>query len=184
MTVLSAGQPGHAVRQDLVAPPTPNPNGNGTGPVDQLDPGLRAPAPTPLVDEGEYDAYAQSAAIVNMKFGSALTSVRLVVTFEIRGGRYDGMVLRFFAPLPPRRGGRFVRAPAPSSKFYRSWIIANLGHRPTRGDRLSLEVFRLKLFRIRVRTVCAQAPGQGGRERPLPRCLWYSVVDEIVERIA
>jgi len=132
----------------------------------------------PLIPPGEYDAYAKAADIVIMRFGRQ-SAERLVIVFEIRGGPRDGAHLRFIVPLPPRKRGVFGKSPAPSSKFFRAWVVANCGRRPDRSDRMSLEVFRHKLFRIRVRTV----QNDRNQER-LPECNQYSVVDALLERIA
>ena len=131
--------------------------------------------PDPLLPPGDYDAIC-NAADVRPTFQGRWS---LFLTFQIYGSPYDGARVHFIAPLPPRQRGRFARAHPHSSKFYRAWIIASGGQRPSRRDRMSLEPFKHKMFRIRVRTVV-----KDHQQRPLLLSLQYSVVDELLERLA
>jgi len=62
-----------------------------------------------------------------------------------------------------------------SSKFYRSWVLAN-GKRPIRGDRLSISVFKGKVFQVRMRRV-----EKDYRQNPLPPENQYSVIDSLIK---
>src|SRR5262245_33478840 len=128
----------------------------------------------PLIPPGDYDAYASSYESVSMRVGNQVVH-RLVLLFEIRGGPHHGARLRFFLPLPPRNRSGFLKSLAPSSKLYRSWVVANNGRHPARRDRLSLDVFRHKLFRIRVRTTISDRTQQ-----TLAACNQYSVVEALL----
>jgi hypothetical protein len=138
----------------------------------------RAGDPPPLLPPGEYDAYAEYAHFETFKFGRQKAE-RLVVRLEVRGGPYDGTKLNFYCPAPERKNGAFRRPVGARTKFYRSWVVANAGRQPERGQTMSLDVFRHKLFRIRVRTVPMDR-----NQSPLSRCNRYSIVDALVERIA
>jgi hypothetical protein len=72
-----------------------------------------------------------------------------------------------------------MKGVAPSSKLLRSWVVANNGQHPSRADRLALDVFRHKLFRVRVRTV-----DRDRNQECLPQSNRYSVIDALLERIA
>jgi len=135
-------------------------------------------APDPLIPSGDYDAYSKRFEMVSMRLGGENVE-RLVIFFEVRGGPCDGTLLRFIVPLPPRRRGAFMKGVAPSSKLLRSWVVANNGQHPSRADRLALDVFRHKLFRVRVRTV-----DRDRKQERLPECNRYSVIDALLERIA
>jgi hypothetical protein len=104
---------------------------------------------------------------------------RLVITLELRGGPHDAEELKLYLSTPPRHNGCFSRQPGSKSVYYRAWVVANRGRPPLRGQEMSFEVFRNGLFRIRVRTVKTDR-----RQRPLPPCLRYSVVDALLERLA
>src|SRR5262249_43637053 len=132
----------------------------------------------PFVPKGEYDAYANGAAIKEIPFGKQREE-RFIISLAIRGGQYDGTVLFFYATVPPiGHNGR--RRPAPdASRLYRAWIVANGGRKPRRGERPRFDLFRHKLFRIRVREV-----HKDRRQGALPHPCYYSVVDALLERIA
>lgn len=116
------------------------------------------------------------SAEIRPTFNGRLT---LFIKFEIHGGPYDGAELFFAIPLPPRdRHGR-SKAVAPSSKLYRAWVVASGGQKPTRRDRLTLEAFKHRLFRVVVRTVTHDS-----EQRELPKDQRYSVIDRLLERLA
>lgn len=128
----------------------------------------------PLVPVGNYDAKAARAKI-RASYGGG---PRLHIDFEIRGGPFDGKTLPFICTLPNRAQGRWVTGVAPSSRFFRAWCVA-AGGPPRRRDRMGIEVFKHRLFRIRVRDVDLDRA-----RRPLPAATRYSVVDMLLERIA
>jgi hypothetical protein len=131
--------------------------------------------PDPLLPPGEYDAICNAFDFRPTFQGRQ----SLFLRFEIFGGPYDKANVYFIAAMPPRKQGRFVRGIALSSKFYRAWTVASGGRRPARRDRMSLEPFQNKMFRIRLRTVVMDH-----QRRPLAPVHQYSVVDEVLERIA
>jgi len=137
-----------------------------------------APAPDAIVPDSEYDVFGKCARAETFRFdGKPVT--RLVVTYEIRGGPYDGEELKLVLPMPPRSNGRFIQQPSSGSVYYRAWVVANYGHRPLRGQVMTFDIFERGLFRIRSRTVTTDK-----RQRPLPLCNHYSVVDAILARLA
>jgi hypothetical protein len=91
---------------------------------------------------------------------------RLVLTFEILQSKYTGARLDFICELRTTK----------HSKFMRTWEIAN-GGPAKRRDRLSLNVFRNRLFRVSVRDVIKDR-----HQRTLARP--YSIIDSILEREA
>jgi hypothetical protein len=90
----------------------------------------------------------------------------------------DGAPMRLplYFKLPSRRGasGPFQAAPV-ASKFYRTWVVANRGQKPSRRDRMPLAIFRNRLFRARTRVVTTDHRGT-----LLPVALQHSVVDELL----
>ena len=96
------------------------------------------------------------------------TTRRLVLTFEIVNSMAAGTRLRFICELPTR-----ARA---HSKFRRAWEVAN-GGPARRRDRMSLAVFRNRLFRVDVQDV-----KENRRQRKLARP--YSKIENILERLA
>ncbi|PYM27938.1 MAG: hypothetical protein DMD80_13900 [Candidatus Rokuibacteriota bacterium] len=138
----------------------------------ELDVRLGYDAP-PLVPAGNYDATATHAK-VRPSYGGAL---RLHIDFTIQGGDCDGKLVSFICTLPRRLDGRW-RGVAPSSRFFRAWCVAS-GGPPRRRDRMGLDVFKHRLFRVRVRDVDRDRSGQ-----PLPAAARYSIVDMLLERLA
>ena len=91
-------------------------------------------------------------------------------------GREYGSRLFLYIKLPRRRGAKGPFGPARQrSKFYRMWTLVNGGTPPMRRDRMSLRVFRERVFQARTRVVKKDTHGH-----PLPEPLWYSVVEEFV----
>ena len=66
------------------------------------------------------------------------------------------------------------------SKYFKTWVFANKGIRPARGDRLSSKVFMNKVFKFTARTV--KPKFNTGQVKP--EFLWYSVIDELIEIVA
>jgi hypothetical protein len=149
--------------------------------------------PDPLVPDGDYSARVVTVDVRQVFKGGR----RVFITFELRDGpthpggkltelhcgEHDGKRVRFIATLPvPAKGSRRRLAGlqiAPASRYYRAWVVANGGQAPRRRDRLSLHVFRHRIFRIRTRTVV-----KDNRQKDLPLAVRYSVVDVLVERMA
>ena len=139
-----------------------------------LDVSARFDAP-PLIPPGDqYTARAARAQIRPSWGGGA----RLHIDFELHSGDYDGKVIAFICTLPKRRARRWAEGVVPSSRFYRAWVVA-AGAPPRRRDRMGLDVFKNRLFRIRVRTVTKDRAGAA-----LPIAAQYSIVDSLLEREA
>lgn len=129
--------------------------------------------PRPLLEEGVYEAACVRAEIIEFhRFGKAR---KIILHFEIVGGAHGGE--RVFFPMSALKpGGRVGRG----SKLYASYLIANGGKPPGRRDRLSLKVFKHKLFRVRLGT--AQPRFEDGKLKP--QQFHYSIVSELLERLA
>lgn len=63
----------------------------------------------------------------------------------------------------------------PSHKYWQAWTLAS-GQRPKRGDRMSIKIFKGKVFRARIRRVTKTA-----KQTARPPELQYSVVDQLLE---
>lgn len=64
----------------------------------------------------------------------------------------------------------------PSSKYYKTRLIASKGLKPRRNDRMSPNIFKNKLFTVKVRTV-----SKGFKGNILSIEDRYSVIDELIE---
>jgi len=84
-------------------------------------------------------------------------------------GEWNGQELFMACNLP--QGWKW----GPSSKFWGAWVLA-AGKRPRRRDRMSVSVFRQKLFRARIRKVITTS--KQIRRTPAQQ---YSVIDELLE---
>lgn len=127
----------------------------------------------PLIPEGIYEAACYHATFIELfKFGNAR---KLFLSFKVYGGEHAGTRL-FLAMAAPPQGGKI----GVGSKLYQHYLIANGGRPPGRRDRPSMRVFKDKLFRLRVRTVIPRF--EDGK--PKPTQFRYSVVSELIERIA
>ncbi len=128
--------------------------------------------PRVLLPAGEYQAVCVRAEVVEMfKFGR---SRKVFLHFELYGGAYAGQ--RLFMPMAiPQKGHKIGRG----SKLYANYLIAN-GQPPGRRDRLSLKVFKNRLFRVMVKSVVPLF--EDGT--PKPPWFHYSRVGELLERLA
>lgn len=104
-------------------------------------------------------------------------SGKVILRFEVVEGDLAGT--RLVKPYRvkkllsrPRKGGRFILGR--SSELLRD--LVRLTATKIRPDRLSLEVLRRQLWRVRTRTVETDY-----KQRPIPEPLRYSVIAEIVE---
>ncbi len=124
------------------------------------------------VPDGVYVArYVESETVFLFNSG------KVVLRFEIADGDLSGV--RLIKPYRvkkllgrPRRGGRFTLGR--SSELLRD--LMRLTGAKVRPDRMSLEVLRRQLWRVRTRTVDTDY-----KQRPIPDPLRYSVVAEILE---
>jgi hypothetical protein len=136
----------------------------------------------PRIVAGEYTARVVHIEIFDKFFKvgrDTKTTDRLILTFRIVAGPQAGTEVPFYAPLPKsaskRNPGRYVPA---KSKFWRAWTIAN-GAPPKRHDRMSLNVFKNRLFLVQIRDVIKDR----GQNR-LGDVVRHSVIEAIVERQA
>ncbi len=126
-----------------------------------------------FIPEGMYEAVCTGAEVVELyKFGR---SPKLFLHFQIYEGVYKGTPL-YLPMTAPTKGGKV----GIGAKLYANYVIANGGKPPGRRDRLSLKVFKHRLFRVRVRTVVPRF--EDGT--PKPERFHYSIVSELHERLA
>lgn len=118
----------------------------------------------PLIPAGEY--LAQCVGVDKaFCFGKV---EKYFLWFRIIEGEYEGTELF---------GARYYYdRPGPSSKQYQEWVIT-AGRRPTRVDRMSLNIFKGKIFKVRVGTT-VKKDEEG---KPLPSVLHYSSVTRILD---
>ena len=160
-------------------PPTVEALLSDVAPWPELDIYAKEDAP-PRLAEGTYTARVARVQVYDKFFKvarSTQTIDRLILTFRIVDGPNAGTELPFYAPLP-KAGGRKGRLIPAKSKFWRAWTIAN-GAAPRRADRMSLNVFKNRLFTILVRDV-----DKDRRQNNLGDAAKHSVVDCIVDRQA
>jgi len=128
--------------------------------------------PRPLVSDGQYEAACVGAEVVEFfKFGR---SRKALLHFEIYSGPEQGK--RLFLPMVAPRPGEKVRR---GSKLYANYLVANGGVPPGRRDRISLKIFKRRLFRVMIKTVRPRF--EDGSEKP--ELFHYSVVSELLERL-
>ncbi|MFA7666367.1 MAG: hypothetical protein WCY32_09635 [Burkholderiaceae bacterium] len=145
-----------------------------SGPVgrDQWDIQVDTSATLDRVPDGAYVArYVEHETLFLFNSG------KVVLRFEIADGDLAGT--RLIKPYRvkkllsrPKKGGRFTLGR--SSELLRDMV--RLSGMKTRPDRISLEMLRRQLWRVRTRTVTTDY-----KQRPIPEPLRYSVVAEIVE---
>jgi len=145
-----------------------------TAPVgrEQWDIEVDTSAALSRVPDGVYVArYIESETLFLFNSG------KVVLRFEIVQGDLAGT--RLVKPYRvkkllsrPRKGGRFSLGR--SSELLRD--LVRLSDMKIRPDRISLEVLRRQLWRVRTRTVTTDY-----KQRPIPEALRYSVIAEIVE---
>lgn len=125
-----------------------------------------------VLPEGEYEVVCTGAEIIELyKFGRAR---KLFLHFQVYGGEHNGT--RLFLPMTaPAKGEKMGRG----SKLYANYMIAN-GSPPARRDRVSLKVFKGRVFQVRVKTVCPAF--ESGKLKP--ESFHYSIVAELLERLA
>jgi len=135
--------------------------------------------PRPLIPErDDYQAACVDAEIVTFeKFGK---SRKVLLHLEIAEGEYKGTVLFCAMQLPARDEKGRQKPVTRGMKLYQHYCIANGNQAPKRRDRVSLNVFKHRLFRVSVRT--AKPRFNTGHAKP--DRFAYSVVDELLERLA
>lgn len=126
--------------------------------------------PYPLIEAGEYEASCVASA--RKKYREDEHKVYLTFQITTFGEHFEK---RLFMAM--KDYGRKVRR---GSKFFTAWIIANGGIKPRRGERMSLKVFKNKVFRIYVDTVKPKFD----TGHPKPESCHYSKVQHILELVA
>lgn len=69
------------------------------------------------------------------------------------------------------------------SRFYEAWTVAN-GARPKVRTRMSLSIFKNKIFSACIRTVKPEYEDGPMKDKPKPDIFHYSIVDRLLEVIA
>ncbi|MFH1726873.1 MAG: hypothetical protein ABIA04_00455 [Pseudomonadota bacterium] len=123
-----------------------------------------------LVPDGIYKARCLEGKPVNFY---SQRKVKLDFIMVDLGEQY-GKKIPLFLNIAPK-GKRNISS---GSFYYLYWIIANRGEKPTRRDRMTPEKFKDKLFKIKTRTV-----SKNRKQQKLPKSMWHSVVDAILELI-
>ena len=130
-----------------------------------------------MIPEGRYTAQCIKAKTemvgVETAKGTYAKTPKAVLIFRITDGQYQGKEIPMFLNV------KYQRIPA-GSKFYHCWVIANDCLKPKRKDRMSLEVFKNRIFSVGVKTV--RPKFTDGKEKP--QTFWYSRVNEIYEKVA
>ena len=128
----------------------------------------------PLIPEGNYElGFVRAEEKAHLWGGRR----KMFLHFKIvQPGEHFGKVLFMSANLPVN--GRF----SISSKFLQQWVLA-AGKAPNRHDRLSMSVFRGKVFLGKVRTVKDFVDCSGKTQTRDPAS-FYSVVGQLLEVVA
>lgn len=125
---------------------------------------VRADAPRPRIEPGEYDAICYKVEIGNAWRRSCY------VLFRICGGKHDGVELFMACSYP--QGILSTR-----TKLHTQWTLA-IGRNPRKGERFSRKVFLHKMYTILVRDTKRKFPDTN---KLLPGYCQYSVVKTIIE---
>ena len=128
--------------------------------------------PGPLVGgEGQYIVGYLRGQIGPEFYGKP----RVFLYFRIVGGPDDGREL-FGVCVLPEKG----KSAPMGSKIYRWVTIANHGRPPKRKDRLTLNVFKGKYFRVLISTVKNSSVIVDRKRLPHPEQMRYPIVEEIL----
>jgi hypothetical protein len=120
----------------------------------------------PLIPEGVY----QVQCIHYEKGRSHHNSTKLFLHFNIIEGQYFGKELFMAINLTDCRTGKEFKKVPSGSKYYESWVIANNNQLPSRGDRMSLKIFKDHVFQVKTRIV--KPKFNDGTEKPI--CFHYT----------
>lgn len=129
------------------------------------DDGLVAGDPPPRIPPGEYYAVCTDFKLIPSYRGVE----KLVFSFTVHGGQYDGTKLAMFCTKPPSAKKMHRH------KLYREWSIA-IGRFPRKGDRATKKTFVNRLYRVQVVLTKKKYPGG----RLYPDHLQTSVVQHII----
>jgi len=122
----------------------------------------------PAIPNGEHYELTFSRAEQSSQWGG-----KVYLWFRmLTPGEWHGK--EFYMACPVALKGRWK----PSHKFWLAWVLA-AERQPTRGDRMSMAVFKNKVFRARMRKVLKTA-----KQTDRTPAQQYSVVDELLAVIA
>lgn len=108
-------------------------------------------------------------------------SHKLVLTFRIIEGEYEGTVLLMYLNLTDNETGKVYKKFSSKTDYYINWVIANNERLPSRNDRARMpySIFKNGIFEVKVRNT-----NRKHRDGTLlPECLNYSVVDHLIKRL-
>lgn len=125
-----------------------------------------AGTPPARIPGGEYDAVCY-AVETGVSFGG---QKKVFLKFRIHEGKYDGTELFMAINHYPNAELR------PRHKYYQQWALAK-GRMPHKGERLALNVFPKRLYRVLVR----DTQRKHSHGKVMADCVQYSVVDSILE---
>ena len=127
----------------------------------------------PLLPDGEYEAYFIKQEIVSLRMFKGAS--RLFAHFEILAAG-SSPPKRIYGAWPisaSAKGGKTRLSAGSRSNLY--IMLCRVGGYRIRPDRISFQALRGCVLKIKTRTV-----KKNFRQRVLPECLWYSVVDDII----
>ena len=128
----------------------------------------------PLIPEGKYKAQC----IKHEPGRSHHNSIKMFLRFKIiEGPCMETELFMAMNLMDSKTGKRFKKVPL-GSKYYKSWVIANYGKLPAKGERMSPRIFKSGIFEVQVRTTKPRFPDGTAK----PRCFHYSVVDYLFRR--
>ena len=108
-------------------------------------------------------------------------SHKLVLTFRIIEGEYEGTVLLMYINLTDNETGKIYKKFSPKTEYYTNWVIANNERLPSRNDRARMpySIFKDGIFEVKVR----MTKRKFNDGTALPKCLNYSVIDHLIKRL-
>ncbi len=125
-----------------------------------------------LIPEGEYQVKYLGADSPKKVFGPE--EFRLYLHWKIvdQGHYFETQLFQSF---------RHYKNWPFSSKFYCNWTLANHGQKPKKRTRMTLSVFKNKIFLAQVKTVRPKYREGSLRGREKPAGMHYSIIDELIE---
>ena len=129
-----------------------------------------------LIPEGIY----QVQCIKIEKAISHFRSLKMFLTFKIvdPGQYFETELFMAINLIDTKTNKPFKKVPR-GSKYYKQWVIANNNKLPSRGDRMSSNIFKNGVFEAVVRIVKPKfADGTEDHE-----CFHYSIVDSLKRKL-
>lgn len=125
-----------------------------------------------LIPEGLYEVQFINADPIVKVFGP--DELRLYLHWKIvqQGPYFEIVLFQSFKHYP--------RWPF-SSKFYCNWTVANNGQKPKKRTRMSMSVFKNKIFLAQVGTARPKYREGSLKGKEKPSCMQYSVVEQLLE---